>query len=147
MISTAKNITKKSKTSVIIKVPKFKPTWKGYTDNYPVTQKGQTILMYKTVHKSKDGTYTADYDKSFVYKIGETYTLKNDTSTRTTCSFGLHVAHKSWALSFGCSWEDVALIECVVDPKDIVVSEDCDGKVRTSKLTVIREVPKEEWYV
>jgi hypothetical protein len=38
------------------------------------------------------------------------------------------------------------LLEVEVSPKDIVVSKDCDGKVRTSKVKVIREVPKEERY-
>lgn len=40
---------------------------------------------------------------------------------------------------------DMALLECEVPVKNIIVCKDTDGKVRTSKLKVLREVPKEEW--
>jgi hypothetical protein len=146
MIEGKAQITKKDKTTTIIKVPAFQPTWTDYKNLYPVKTVGKKVFMYKTVHKATDGTYFADYDKNYKYEIGKTHELENDSSTSNSCSYGLHVSHKSWALSFGASWNDCALLECEVNPKDIVVSKDCDGKVRTSKLTVIREVPKEEWY-
>jgi hypothetical protein len=146
MITEACQIFKKKDTATIIMMPPFNGTWEDYCDRYSVKVSGKKVLMYKTVHKDEDGTLRADYDKSFIYKIGETHELKNAPKSDGSCSYGLHIAHKSWAVSFGAAWHDCALIECEVDPKDIVVSDDCDGKVRTSKLTVIREVPKEEWY-
>jgi hypothetical protein len=51
-----------------------------------------------------------------------------------------------WALNFGNSWNDMALLEVKVPIDKIVVSKDCDGKVRTSELTVLREVPVDEYY-
>ena len=145
MVAGKADITKKQKTATIIEVPKFVGSWQNYIANYPVVEKGKKVLMYKTVHKADNGTFFADYDKSFIYKVGQTYTEENSKENRS-CAKGLHISHKSWALRFGSNWDDMALIECEVDPKDIVVSDDCDGKVRTSKLTVIREVPKSEYY-
>jgi hypothetical protein len=37
------------------------------------------------------------------------------------------------------------MLECEVAIKDIVVSKDTDGKVRTSKIKVIRELNKNEY--
>ena len=55
------------------------------------------------------------------------------------------MAHKNWAVLFGKNWEDMALLECETDAKDVIVSAECDGKVRTSKARIIREVPRSEW--
>jgi hypothetical protein len=52
-----------------------------------------------------------------------------------------------WALKFGMDWDDMALIECEVPINKIIVPKDCDGKVRTSELKVLRIVPKEEYYL
>ncbi len=68
-----------------------------------------------------------------------------DTSNNNSCSNGIHISHKYWALNFGRGWDNMALLECEVDENDIVVSRDCDGKVRASKIKVLREVPKEEY--
>ena len=81
-----------------------------------------------------------------MYNIGEIVEHKCASKEEGSCAVGLHVAHKSWARSFGSGWDDLALLECEVQIKNIVVAEDCDGKVRTSKLKVLREVPKEEYY-
>ena len=66
-------------------------------------------------------------------------------SKNCSCSYGIHLAHKNWALLFGKSWSDMAIIECETDIKNIVVSTDCDGKLRTSKIKVIRELPESEY--
>ena len=41
----------------------------------------------------------------------------------------------------------MALLELEVEVDSIVVSNDCDGKVRTNKVKVLREVPKDEFYL
>ena len=66
-------------------------------------------------------------------------------SNVSSCSYGIHMAHKNWAVLFGKNWEDMALLECETDAKDVIVSAECDGKVRTSKARIIREVPRSEW--
>jgi hypothetical protein len=56
------------------------------------------------------------------------------------------VSFKSWAYSFGCNWDDLAILECEVSKKDVVISPDTDGKFRVKKLKVVREIPKEEYH-
>jgi len=122
------------------------PSFKDYAKFFPVDMVGsKKVILYKTVHKKSDGVFFADYDKKFIYETGKTYQIENALQGYGAYSYGLHVSYKQWAINFGNHWDDVALIECEVDIKDIVVASDCDGKVRTSKLTVIREVPKTEW--
>lgn len=121
------------------------PTFDFYTKTYPVKTKGTKVIMYKSVRKF-NGKYVSDKDNSFEYIIGEIKEEKCDKSNDNSCSFGIHISHKMWALQFGRDWDNMALLEVEVDKKDIVVSKDCDGKVRTSKIKVLREVPKNEWY-
>ena len=49
------------------------------------------------------------------------------------------------AYNFGRVWENLAILEVEVNPKDIIVSRDCDGKVRASKVKVLRELDKSEY--
>ena len=144
--SNQKNITVVMNKDSYLKItPDFEPTFERYLKDYPVTIKSKKAILYKSVHKTKDGKYTADYDRRFTYKIGEKVTEICNQSTKNSCTQGLHVSHKSWARMFGMGWDDQAILECEVPIDKIVVSEDCDGKVRTSELKVIREVPKNEW--
>jgi hypothetical protein len=147
-VSNEKDITLKlSKTTTLITLDEdiYRPKdFKSYKTLYPVEVKGTKATMYKAVKKYDDGTYHSSYNPSFTYEIGKTSTEVVDTRD-ASCSGGLHVSHKRWAIDFGCDWDDMALLECEVNTKDITVSSDTNGKVRTCKLKVIREVPKEEW--
>jgi len=120
------------------------PSFSLFSKMFPIEIKGTKAILYKAVHKDGD-IYRSDKDSSFTYKIGGKATENCDPLKGKSCSYGLHVSHKKWAIDFGKSWKDMALLECEVPIRKIVVSEDCDGKVRTSELKVIREVPKEEW--
>jgi len=142
---TGVKLETKSKTATLKEIPPFEPTWKSYEEKYPVVVNSKTAILYKAVHK-KDGVYFSDYDKNFTYIIGGEKTETVDTNKHQSCSAGIHVSHKSWARGFGASWDDMALLECEVNIKDIVVSSDCDGKVRASKIKVTREVPESEWF-
>ena len=136
-----------NKESHIIVIPHIvKDNFKIYSKIYPVEIKNKTAIFYKAVHKNKDSEYYSDYSNSFTYKIGETKEEECADNKSGSCSRGIHIAHKSWAISFGSSWDNMALLECEVDIKDIVVCKDTDGKVRASKIKVIREIPKEEYY-
>jgi hypothetical protein len=130
--------------SHLIIIPEFKPTFEDYRKRYPIEVKDGIAKMYKAV-KSDDGYFAKnDYE----YKIGEKHEHECDQQKDDSCSFGLHVSHKQWAINFGSSYGDkLALLECEVPIDKIVVCKDCDGKVRTSELVVIREVPKEEYYL
>jgi hypothetical protein len=143
--SNKKNLTLvMTKDCHLIVVPDFKPDFKDFTKRFPVEVKGKNAILYKAVHKINGG-YFSDNDRSFEYKSGEVKEHKNSPSKENSCTVGLHVAEKHWAISYGASWDDMALLECEVPIKNIVVAKDCDGKCRTSKLKVLREVPKEEW--
>jgi hypothetical protein len=136
-----------NKNSFLKVVPDFEPTFKEYLKFYPVAIKGKKAIMYKAVHKESEGQFCSNYDRNFKYKIGEIATEICNPSTKDSCLNGLHVSPKSWAISFGNGFENLAILEVEVPVDKIVVASDTDGKVRTSELKVLREVPKEEWYV
>ena len=77
--------------------------------------------------------------------MGETKREKCSTDITNSCDFGLHVSDLRFAIDFGKNWKDFTIIEVEVPIDKIVVSVDCDGKVRTSELTVVRELPLEEY--
>ena len=132
-------------TTVVI-LSRFEPTFKGYSETYPMEVKGDKVILYKTVHKTLDGKYLANYNMLFEYKINEFSEEKCDIDINNECSYGIHISHKMWALKFG-TWDNVALLELEVDINDIIIPKACGGKVRTSKAKVLREVPEIEWYL
>ena len=114
-----------------------------FMDFYGIKHDKKKAIFYKAV--LKDGElYRASYRNSFTYSIGETKTEKCDTDVRENCGTGLHIAHLTWALDFGRGWDNLAIIEVETDIDKIVMPTDTDGKVRTSELQVLREVPLSE---
>ncbi len=102
--------------------------------------------FYKAVRKSvEDGQYHSNYDYSFIYEIGkeqEEPCINRDTSD--SCGDGIHISTMQFALDFGKNWKNLAILECQSKLEDIVCPDDTEGKVRTSKVMVVREVPLEE---
>ena len=121
----------------IVRLPK---TIEEFCDFHGVETRDGKAILYKAVRP--DGK--AFYDGNFLYTIGEIATDKCDTSVERNCSTGLHIAHKHWALEFGRDKGEFKLLECAVPLDKIVLPKHTDGKVRTSELTVLREVPLEE---
>ena len=111
-----------------------------YCDFYGVPVKDGFATLYKAVRND----LTSFHDNSFAYHIGEASACQCDPSTDLSCSYGLHVSHLHWALSFGRGYGDFKIIECAVPVDKIITPTNTDGKVRTSELLVIREVPLEE---
>ena len=141
------NLTiKASPKTTIVLLEDINPTFDSYQTLYPVKINNDHAILYKAVRLIND-RLVSDYDRSFEYKIGETIHHECNPSIHLACAFGLHVSHKMWALKFGMDWDDMALIECEVPINKIIVPKDCDGKVRTSELKVLRIVPKEEYYL
>ena len=114
-----------------------------FMDFYGIAYTDTTATFYKAVHKC-DGEYHADYNSGFTYQIGDTAENECDPNVNRSCSIGLHVAYCDWALRYGNGWSDLAILEVESDIADIVLPIGSDGKVRTSKLKVIREVPLDE---
>ena len=125
----------------IVYMPK---TIHEFMDFYGIKHTKTKATFYKAVRKHDDGRLVSDYDCDFEYKVGETKTEKCDIDTERTCSYGIHISHLDWALRFGSDWDNLAIIECETKISDIVMPEGTDGKVRTSKIKVLREVPLEE---
>jgi hypothetical protein len=117
-----------------------------YKKMYPVKYSKTKTILYKAVHK-KNNEYISEYNPDFKYKIGNMVKETCDKNINDSCSMGIHLSHKLWAMQFGRNWKDLAILECESAIKDIVVSKDCDGKVRTSKCKVLRELPKEEYFI
>ena len=132
------------KTTIVI-LDRFNATWDAYTSLYPIKTEGEKAIMYKAVNKV-DGKYLSNYNSNFEYKIGEVQCEKCDPNQNEECSFGIHISHRMWAINFGRSWDNMALLEVEVDINSIIIPKKCDGKVRANQIKVIREIPKEEWY-
>ena len=133
-------------TSQIIFFDSFKtsPSIQFYLKNYPVKESGGMLTMFKSVHKTDTG-FISDHDRSFRYEIGETKTHAVSQNLDDSCDVGIHVSHLQWAVDFGKSWNDMAILELEVPMDWAVVAKDCDGKVRTGVARVVREVPIEEY--
>ena len=115
-------------------------TTNEYIDFYGIKHTKTQATLYKAVHKI-DGHYVSHYDKSFEYEIGKIIKAEIDPNTSKTCGRGIHISHLNWALTFGSKWDDLAILEVTTRIDDIVCPKNTDGKVRTSRVKVIREVP------
>lgn len=112
-----------------------------FMDSYDIKHNNTTATFYKAVHK-QDDEYVSNYDTNFKYEIGKLITEPNcSTDIYDKCGSGIHISHLKWALDFGRTWKNLAILELEVEIKDIVMPINSDGKVRTSKAKVIREVP------
>ena len=115
-----------------------------FMDFYGIKHTKTKATFYKAVRKQDDGRLISDYNCTFEYKVGETKSENCDSDAQRECSYGIHISHLNWALRFGSDWDNLAIIECETKISDIVMPDDTDGKVRTSKIKVLREVPLEE---
>jgi hypothetical protein len=116
-----------------------------YLDFHGIAHKDGIATLYKSVRTDLRSFHSGP---SVQYVIGQTIQQDCDTNTSRNCSEGLHVSHLSWALDFGrgeACGELFKVIEVAVPIDKIVLPNECDGKVRTPELMVLREVPVEEW--
>ena len=116
-----------------------------YSKWYNISIIDGKMKLYKAVHKFKENEYYSDYDPDFHYFVGAEYEIDCDEDINYECSYGLHASHLDWAIDYSQDWEDAAILEVEVPVNCIVVPKGTDGKIRTSKLKVLREVPREEW--
>ena len=114
-----------------------------FMDFYGVNHTKTKAVFYKAVRKEYN-KYYSDYDNNFTYEIGKKKEEKCDTDITETCSYGINISNLNWAIDYGKNWCDLAILEVETKIADIVMPEDTDGKVRTSKIKVLREVPLEE---
>ena len=116
-----------------------------FMEFYGIKHTKKKAILYKAVKKSNDGVYHSDYDNDFTYTIGQKKCVANiDTDVNNDCGVGIHISPLNWALDFGRGWNNLAIIEVETNIDDIICPLNTTGKVRTSAVTVIREVPLEE---
>lgn len=116
-----------------------------FMDFYRIKHDKKKAIFYKAVKKSEDGVYYADHDHGFTYAIGEKKKEPHiNTDVNEECGEGIHIAHLNWALDYGSDWGNLAILEVETDISNIVCPINTGGKVRTSEVKVIREVPLEE---
>ena len=119
-------------------------TIEEYVSFYGIKHNKKTGHFFKAVRRSEDGTLYSDYNASFRYVVGETAREVCDPDVTEECSYGIHISHLDWALGFGSDWSNLAIIEVETDLDKVVVPFAGNGKVRTSEVKVLREVPLEE---
>lgn len=112
---------------------------------YKIKHNETTATFYKAVRKTSDGVYYSDRCPEFIYTIGKYKEEVCDTNIYELCASGIHISSLDWALWYSADWENCAILEVETNIEDIVIPLYSEGKVRTSKVKVIREVPPEEW--
>jgi len=97
------------------------------------------IVLYKKVCRTDDeSVFKSNYDRNFLYKIGETVVTEDaDEDIFNICASGLHFT----SLEFVNRYRGDTILECEVEVPDIVTVQ--DEKVRARKCKVLR-VYKEE---
>ena len=114
-----------------------------FMDFYGIKHNKKCAVFYKSVRK-KNNCYFSDYDNNFYYDLDEAKKEVVDDNENNDCGSGIHISHLAWALDFGRSWNDVAILEVETKIDDIVLPKISNGKVRTSEVKVLREVPLSE---
>ena len=118
----------------------------SYINYFSIKEKSKDkIILYKAVRKDDYGVLTSYWDSEFKYEIGKTAHQANiNTDTDEACGVGLHVSTADFVLRSYANRECSVIIECEVPKDKTVVYRFSDGKIRTSELRVLREVPLEE---
>ena len=118
---------------------------------YGIKHDKKTAIFYKAVHRREvsgkppiEYQFVSDYRSDFEYPIGSIVSAKCDMDVSNDCSYGINISYLGWAINFGRDWADMAIIEVETKIKDIVLPTNTNGKVRTSEVKVLREVPLEE---
>ena len=119
-------------------------TIEEFIDFYGIKRKeNNKAIFYKAVRKNEN-IYYSDWNNNFTYKIGEIKTEICDQDILEECSYGIHISYLDWALSYGSGFENLAILEVETEINKIVLPKFSDGKVRTSEIKVLREVPLSE---
>lgn len=118
-------------------------TIQGFMNFYGIAHDKTTAIFYKVVRKV-NGKYISDHCPDFEYVIGEYKSEKCDPDITKSCAPGIHIAPLDKVLKLGKDWDDIAVLEVETNISDIILPKCHDGKVRTSRVKVIREVPLNE---
>jgi len=115
-----------------------------FMDFYGIKHTKTKAVFYKAVRKDSNGVLRSNYIDYFTYEIGKFKTEDCCTDVDRDCSYGIHISHLNWALEFGKDWNNLAILEIETKIADIILPKQSDGKIRTPKIKVLREIPLEE---
>ena len=118
-------------------------TIQEFMNFYGVAHDKTNATLYKVVRKV-NGKYVSDHCPDFEYVVGEYKSEKCDPDITKICASGIHIAPLDKALKLGQDWDNIAVLEVETNIFDIIIPMYHNGKVRTSKVKVIREVPLNE---
>ena len=134
---------KVSKTCILIKVPPMDGLT-DYLNRFPIEKSATKVILYKAVQPDLQSFYPqkVQYPESGTVKLeGEI-----DPPESGSCAHGLHFSHFDWAVEFGEGEGNFVILKAEIAKKDIVVSPDCDGKVRCSKAKIIEVIKDWQHY-
>jgi len=134
---------KKSRHCKLIQVPPISDI-DDYCERYPVEKDGSNLIPYKAVSpklKSLCSTTPIKYPKKGVIKND-----KLDPPEAGSCANGLHFSHFDWAVKFGLQYGDFVILRARVAKDTIVVSPDCDGKIRTDEAEILEVITDWQHY-
>jgi len=99
-----------------------------------VKPKNNKIVLYKSVWRTDDeSVFKSNYDRNFLYKIGETVVAKYvDEDIFKSCTRGLHFT----SLEFINRHKGNIILECEVEVNDIITI--LNSQVRARKCRVLR---------
>ena len=107
--------------------------WQDLTDPYEV---GNLKELYHNLQQMDGNTFTDNYTKQEVYRIGVEYQMpwnEADWNTANTCSRGIHSSGADFAYSgFG----DTPIL-CIVNPSHVVACVESSYKMRSYAFTPI----------
>jgi hypothetical protein len=132
-------IIKADRNCVLLKVPDINSI-NDYCERYPIEQDGDYIYLYKAVGSSMKSFYDnkTEYPESGIIKIS-----KLAPKEAGSCAEGLHFSYYDWAINFGLQHNDFIILKARIKKDRIVVSPDCDGKVRTDEAEIVEVI--DDW--
>ena len=137
----------KTKTCSLIVVPPVGGL-DDYLNRYPIKSTAKYCELYKAVWPdltSINCSYVAvQYPESGKVELKDKIAPPESGS----CASGLHFAHFDWAVRFGedSDIKDFVILKAKIPLDHIVVSPDCDGKVRTDEAVILEVIKDWQHY-
>jgi hypothetical protein len=130
------------KNCTLLKVPNIDGI-SDYCERYPVKQDGDYIYLYKATKPDRISFYDnkTQYPESGIIK-----TDKLAPKEAGSCAKGLHFSHYDWAVNFGLQHDDFIILKARIKKDRIVVSPDCNGKIRTDEAEIVEVIKDWQHY-
>ena len=122
-----------------------------YLERYPIKATAKYVMLYKAVAPDMRSIHA---DNKIAYPAkGKIENPTLDPPEKGACANGLHFSHFDWAVSFGLIRGEFLILKARVPkrhPKtgkdNIVVSANCDGKVRCQYAEIVEVITDWQHY-